>query len=77
MTLLEAVSGCHSECSHQYIHITVTQAFRSMSPKTPPPAIVEKKMFSVSVRTNSCVNHMQIPCWAICPQLQDYREDKK
>ena len=30
---LEVVSGCHSECSHQYIHTTVNQAFESMSPK--------------------------------------------
>ena len=29
---LEVVSGCHTECSHQYNHTTVTQAFGSMSP---------------------------------------------
>ena len=30
---LEVDSTCHTECSHQYIHTTVTQAFGSMSPK--------------------------------------------
>ena len=39
--------------------------------------IVGKIVFSVSVRTSSCVNHMQIPCWEICAKFQDYWEDKK
>ena len=35
--------------------------------------IVGKDGFSVSaVRTSSCVNIMQIPCWEICAKFQDY-----
>ena len=34
MMSLEVVGGCHnSECSHQYIHTTLTQASGSMSPE--------------------------------------------
>ena len=46
-------------------------------PRAPPPAIVGKIVSSISVRTSSCVNHMQILCWEICANFQDYREDKK
>ena len=46
-------------------------------PRAQPPAIVGKIAFSVSVRTSSFANHMQISCWEICVKFQDYREDKK
>ena len=32
---------------------------------------------SASVRTSSCVNHMQIPSLGICAKFQEYREDMK
>ena len=31
--------------------------------------IVGKIVFSVYVRTSSCVNHMQIPCWEILREV--------
>ena len=62
---------------HHYSLVEYAGAALQTLPRAPPPAIVGKIMFSVSVCTSFCVNHMQIPCWAICAKFQEYREDQK